>query len=92
MIPLGSIVAWFATSKIGRAIAAGAALVLAIGVAVLKVFSAGKASERARQDQQSLENLRSRANTNDEIRSATDADLERRLNRFGVHVEDDKRQ
>jgi uncharacterized membrane protein YraQ (UPF0718 family) len=82
MISFASIAAWFVTSKVGRAIAAGAAIALAIGIAVLKVFSAGKDAERARQDRQSLENLRSRAKTDDEVHRLSDSDLNKRLDRW----------
>lgn len=90
MIPIGTIIAWFATSKAGRFIAAAFALLFAIGIAVLKVFNAGKASERQRQDQQSLENLRSRARTDDEISTLTPDELGSRLDRW-VRPEDDRR-
>ncbi len=73
---------WLATSKAGQYVAAGFALSVAIGVAVLKVFSAGKASERQRQDQQSLENLRERAKENDEVRTLGPDDFDKRLTRW----------
>lgn len=79
---MGGIVAWFATSRVGQALAAGLAIAAAIGVAVLKVFSAGKAAERSRQDHQSLENLQQRAKENDEVRTLSGDDLRQRLNRW----------
>jgi hypothetical protein len=79
---MGGIVAWFATSKVGRAIAAGAAIALAIGIAVLKIFSAGRDAERAQQDRQSLQNLRTRQETNAEIDGLGGADLDRRVDRW----------
>jgi hypothetical protein len=82
MIPFTPVVTWFLTSKVGRTIAAGAGIALAVGIAVLKVFSAGKAAERARQDQQSLENLRSRAKTDDEVRNLDVVDFNKRLDRW----------
>ncbi|MGL5166654.1 MAG: hypothetical protein ACRC9K_12280 [Afipia sp.] len=80
----GRIALWFATSKTGQYIAAGLALAAAIGVAVLKVFNSGKAAERAKQDRQSLENLRERAATNDEIHSLGPDDVRDRLDRWSV--------
>lgn len=82
MIPIGTIIAWFGTSKLGRMIAAGFALAFAVGIAVLKVFSAGKASERQKQDQQSLENLRERARNDDEISTLPTDQLDSRLSRW----------
>lgn len=82
MFSFASIAAWFVTSKTGRMVAAGAALALAVGVAVLKVFSAGKNAERARQDQQSLENMRSRAGSDAEIDNLGHADLDERARRW----------
>lgn len=80
----GRIALWLATSKIGQYIMAGLALAAAIGVAVLKVFNAGKAVERSKQDRQSLENLRERAKTNDEIHSLGSDDVRDRLDRWSV--------
>ena len=73
---------WFATSKLGRSIALAAAATLAVGLAVLKVFNAGKASERAAQDRQSLENIRERQKTDAEVDSIGHADLDQRMSRW----------
>lgn len=82
MIPFANIALWFATSKTGQAIAAGFAVAGAVGIAVLKVFNAGKSAERAREDRQSLENLRSRAKTNDEVSTLGSTDLDKRLSKW----------
>lgn len=79
---LASIAAWFATSKIGRALALAGGLVLAFGIAALKVFNAGKTSERSRQDRRSLENFRERARIDDEVDNLPPGDVERRLSRW----------
>lgn len=79
---IGSIIAWFATSRVGQAIAAGLGIAAAIGLAVAKVFSAGKAAERAKQEHQSLENMQQRARENDEVRTLSGDDLRQRLNRW----------
>lgn len=89
MIPFAPIVTWFLTSKVGRMLAAGFAIAVAIGIAVLKVFNAGKGAERARQDRQSLENLRSRARTDDEVHGRSDDALERDLSHW---VRDDEKR
>lgn len=83
-----SIVAWFLGTKLGRTLAAAGAIALAIGLALLKAFTAGKAAEKAKQDRASLENLRKRAKTDEEIGSLNDADVDRRLGRW---VPDDER-
>lgn len=79
---IGAVITWLATSKVGRALAAGLGIAAAIGLAVAKVFSAGKAAEQAKQQRQSLDNLRERAKKNDEIRTLTGDDLRERLNRW----------
>jgi hypothetical protein len=78
------IVLWFTTSRAGQAILAALGLLAAICIAVLKVFSAGKDAERAKQNQQSLHNLRERAKTNDEVRGLDDDAVRRRLSRWRV--------
>lgn len=64
---IGAALTWLATSKVGRALAAGLGIAAAIGLAIAKVFSAGKAAERAKQDQQSLDALRTRAEIEDKV-------------------------
>ena len=76
---IGGVIAWFATSRVGQAIAAGFAIAAAIGVAVLKVFSAGKAAERAKQDAEALDATRTRARINDEIKSLPIPERAKRL-------------
>lgn len=82
MMWLAKLAWWFANSKVGRIVAAIGTGAIVIGVAMLKVFSAGKAAERQRQDQQSLENFRERARIDDEVRSLPPGDVERRLSRW----------
>jgi hypothetical protein len=77
-----NIALWFATSKTGRAIAAALGVAVAIGVAVLKVFEAGRKSERVEQDRQTLDNMRSRAETDAEIENLGPADLDERAKRW----------
>lgn len=75
---------WFATSKTGQTIAAVFAALGLIGVAALKVFSAGKAAERSKQDKQSLENLRDRTRIDDEVKTLGRDELGDRLSRWSV--------
>jgi hypothetical protein len=70
---------WLVTSRAGRAVAAGCAIALAIGLALLKAFSAGKQVERAKQDRASLENMRKRQETDEEVRSLPADERRRRL-------------
>lgn len=79
--------AWFATSKVGRTVAAGGALALAIGVALIKAFSAGKAAQLAKEQKQALEDQRTRDKIDEDVRNTGDAELDRRVDRW---VHDDK--
>lgn len=64
--------AWLMGTKVGRMLAGAGAIALAIGLAALRIFAAGKAAERARQDKASLENRRKRERTDDDV-AAMDA-------------------
>jgi len=77
-----SIVVWFATSRTGRALAAAGALALAVGIALLKAFGAGRAAERAKQDRASLDNLRDRNEIDHEINTLGPGDLDDRGRRW----------
>lgn len=57
--------AWFITTKLGRYVVAGVAIAAAIAFAVLKLISAGRQQERARQQSETLEAIKARR-TNDE--------------------------
>ena len=72
----------FFTTKIGRWFAATGAILLAISFALLKAFSAGKASEKAKEDRESLQNLRNRAKTDEEVSKLPDADVDRDLGKW----------
>jgi hypothetical protein len=79
MTTLAALWTWIITSRAGRAVAAGVGIALAIGLALLKAFSAGRSAERAKQDRASLENLRKRQQTDEEIRSLPASERRRRL-------------
>ncbi len=81
MWSLAQIAAWFVTSKTGRAIAAGAGLVLAIGVAILKAFNDGARQERLRNAAQANRELndalKEQMDLSDESRTKSGSDLDR---------------
>lgn len=89
MTALVAVLRWFATSRLGRGLAAAGAIAFAIGIALLRAFSAGKDAERARQDRASLENLRMRQETDDEVRNLPASDVRRRLDEW---VPDDEQR
>ena len=82
------VIAWFLTTRIGRAVATGLAVAGAIGVVVLRAFMAGKKAEREKQDRAALENLRNRAKKDDEVKKL---DPDSRLERLNRWVSDDER-
>lgn len=83
-----SILAWFLGTKVGRTLSAAALILAALSVALLKAFSAGRAKERLKQTQASLDNLRNRAKTDEDVSKMGDAGVRREL---GGWVSDDKR-
>ncbi|GGE36437.1 hypothetical protein GCM10007276_12430 [Agaricicola taiwanensis] len=62
-----AIIAWLTGSTVGRYVASGLLIAAVVAVAVWRIFAAGKNAEAAKQIQQSLENLRTRVKTDDEI-------------------------
>jgi len=79
---LPRIAIWLATSKTGRAFAAAGALLVGIGAALLKVYSAGRAAERDRQDKTSLDNLRDRARLEDQLQAETPDQRRKRIEQW----------
>jgi hypothetical protein len=73
------LLSWLIGSKLGRYVALG--LLVSAGVAAIgySLFAKGVARERARQVAASLENLRSRIKTDDEIERMSAAERRRRL-------------
>lgn len=72
-------------SKIGRYAAMFVVVASVVGVALYAAFRRGVDRERARQIAQSLENLRSRIASDDEIEAMSPAERRRRLERaWGV--------
>ncbi len=70
-----TVLAWLTGSKIGRFFAGSFLFVASIGIALLKAFSAGQEKERAKQDRQSLKNIRERIKTDEEIRKMPSSDV-----------------
>lgn len=79
---LAQIAIWLATSRAGRIVAAAGALTVAIVIALLRVFAAGRNSERVKQDRASLENLRDRNRIENEVDALGADDLDRRGRRW----------
>ncbi|QIB34763.1 hypothetical protein [Ancylobacter pratisalsi] len=77
-----NLVALLTTTRIGQAILWVAGLVLAAWAIVAKLLAAGRAQERTRQTEQSLENLRDRQETNHEVDGLGDTALRGRLGRW----------
>lgn len=73
---------WLASTRTGRVVAAAASLAVAITIALLKAFSAGKSVERAKQDRASLDNLRDRQRTEDRIDTMPIHERQERLNQW----------
>lgn len=71
--------AWLLGSKAGRYVVIGLLGAAAVGLLVLRVYSAGRAAEKAKQAQQSLKNLRSRIQTDDEVGRLSSEERRRRL-------------
>lgn len=83
-----AIIGWFLGTKIGRGLATAAGIAVAAAILFWRVFTAGKDAEAAKQAQASLENLRNRSKTDDEIaRMPADA----RKRRLAEWVSDDRK-
>jgi len=73
---------WFMGTKIGRGIAFGTAFVVIAVVAYWRIFTAGRRSQQAAQDRQSLENHRVRQEVSDDVASRSDDQRRRELSRW----------
>lgn len=79
-------IAWFLGTKIGRGIALGAAFIGLFAVACWRFFAAGKRSERAAQDQQSIRNYQTREAVHEDVVTRSD---DQRRNDLGRWVRPD---
>jgi hypothetical protein len=73
---------WLLGSALGRKVAAGVLIALAIAFGLYRVYAAGAARERAKQAQATLQNLRNRMRVDDEIASMSPADRRKRLSEW----------
>lgn len=71
--------AWLMGTRLGRWVMGMTAGLVAIIVLLWQVFAAGRKAERADQAEQSLENLREREKTDDEVAAMPAADRRKRL-------------
>lgn len=70
---------WFIQSKVGRTVAAVSGAALAVALLLWRVFAAGKAAEKAAQTQDSLNNLRERAEHDEAVNALSDTDRRHHL-------------
>lgn len=59
--------AWFVGSKVGRALLGAMSAVVVIALLLLRAFNAGKQSQKHKEEEKALENLRRRNETHEEI-------------------------
>lgn len=62
-----SFAGWFLGTRVGRWCLAVVGLLAAVGAVLAKVYSAGKAVQQAKQDRQSLDAWRTRAEIEDKV-------------------------
>ena len=77
-----AILGWLLGSELGRKIAIGGVIALAVAVFIWRIYAAGEARERARQAEAALQNLRKRIKTDDEITRMSPADRRKRLSEW----------
>jgi len=75
-------IAWLIGSKLGRYVALGSLAAVAIGVFILRIYSAGKNAAALKQQQQSINNLRERIRLDTEIRNLPATERKQRLDRW----------
>jgi hypothetical protein len=61
------VIAWFLTTRVGRYLAIGLAVASALGLAALKLISAGRSQERARQQADNLNAIRNRRSSDEKV-------------------------
>lgn len=74
-----TIAASLITTKTGRTLLGALAAIAAVLIVLARVFAAGAAKEAAKQKEQSLQNLRDRVKTDDEVRGLPVDERKRRL-------------
>ncbi|MCX5495349.1 hypothetical protein OSH11_11575 [Kaistia dalseonensis] len=79
---MSAIAAWFATSRLGRWLAAAGAIALAIGIAVLKLLAMGRAQERATQQKAKLQAISQRKKSDEDVDRMRAADVDQSLRKW----------
>lgn len=72
-------ISWFMGTRFGQTIAAILGALVVFGLALLKAFYAGKASEQAKQQKNALDSLRERNKIDDEASKNAPSDNRRKL-------------
>lgn len=72
----------FGSSGVGRWLFIGLAGLALVGGLYLKIYSDGAASVKAKQDRESLNNLRNRTETNETVNRLPGSDLDSELGRW----------
>lgn len=76
------IATWLLGSSLGRQVLMWGSAVLLVLVIIARIYSAGRAAERARQAEERLRHLRERAKVDDEITKLGSAERRKRLERW----------
>lgn len=77
-----AVLGWLLGSELGRKIALTGLAVIAIGLVALRIYMAGQAAEKAKAAQRSLDLLRTRISTDDQIVALPPAARRERLNKW----------
>lgn len=75
-------IAWFLATPAGHACAAGLAIAAALGLAALKLVSVGRQQERARQQTDSLDAIRTRRSSDEKVDGLGPDAVERDLGKW----------
>lgn len=76
------LLSWMLGSKLGRYVLIGGLAAAGVGILLLRVYSAGRQREKARQAEASLLALRERVKVNDEIAKLPADERRRRIERW----------
>lgn len=77
-----SIISFLTATKIGRYLAGGILIAGVISLVVLRVFLAGRAAERVRQDAVRLKTLQKRIKVDEEISGLSSVERRKRLDQW----------
>lgn len=85
------VVTWFFGTRLGRWFALAGAVALALGIALLRARSSGRAAAEREQERQALDSLRSREATRDEIARLPAAERRKRLSEWVLDDDPEER-